>query len=443
LVVRKGNGSSAKWPSLAAQGQSRKLTVAPAVTAGLSLSIRVYYGGIDVTTRRQFLAGASAIAAGASLKIDLLAADRPPLQPPPTWFLNRLPRLMEISGTPGVAAVVIQRGRVVWEHYDGVLTAGEPAQVNRETMWPAASLGKPVFAAAALSLVPDSRLDLNRPLREYVADHAAADARTAKVTARHVLSHTSGFPNWRNRPDQPLVSQFEPGSRFSYSGEGYYYLQRAVEHITGMGVQQFVSRTVFEPLGLKSATYAWRADVPSRLVAGHDRGTARPYGHDDLRAALFSYAASRGRSFDSFTAEDVLDAMKTIPDAPVPTPSVMMPNVAGGLLITPIDYASFLVALLDQTGAALHLASRVRDAMTTSQVVLNSALGWGLGWGLETASGSLWHWGDNGGWKNFVLVEPREMAALLVFTNSSHGMNVAERIVAAATGQDHVAFQWL
>ena len=135
--------------------------------------------------------------------------------------------------------------------------------------------------------------------------------------------------------------------------------------------------------------------------------------------------------------------MKTIPDAPVPTPSVMMPNVAGGLLITPIDYARFLVALLDETGAALHLTARARGAMTTSQIALNSALGWGLGWGLETASGSLWHWGDNGGWKNFVIVEPHEMAALVVFTNSSHGMNVAERIVAAATGQDHVAFQWL
>ena len=54
-----------------------------------------------------------------------------------------------------------------------------------------------------------------------------------------------------------------------------------------------------------------------------------------------------------------------------------------------------------------------------------------------------WHWGDNGNWKNFVLIQPRDKSALVVFTNGSHGMNVAERLVAAATGDDHVAFQWL
>jgi hypothetical protein len=46
-------------------------------------------------------------------------------------------------------------------------------------------------------------------------------------------------------------------------------------------------------------------------------------------------------------------------------------------------------------------------------------------------------------WKNFVLIEPRGGAALVVFTNSSHGMNIAQRFVAASTGDDHVAFQWL
>jgi len=121
----------------------------------------------------------------------------------------------------------------------------------------------------------------------------------------------------------------------------------------------------------------------------------------------------------------------------------MVPNVAGGLLTTAADYAKFLCAVLDETGSSLKLSKAMRKAMTTAQVTLNSAMAWGLGWGLETGRDVLWHWGDNGNWKNFVVIEPRDKSALVVFTNSSHGMNVAERFVAAATGDDHVAFQWL
>jgi CubicO group peptidase (beta-lactamase class C family) len=386
------------------------------------------------------------LAAGSTLRFTMQAeSERAAVQPPPPWFVTRLSRLLEISGTPGCAVVVLQRGRVVWEHYAGLMNAADEAPVTRDTMWPAASLGKPVFAAAALTLVSEGKLDLDKPLREYVADHAAADERTSKITARHVLSHTSGLPNWRTR-DQPLVSDFEPGSRFSYSGEGYYYLQTVIERITGLGIQQVVNRAVFEPLGMKSSTYTWRDDVPSRLVAGHDRGVVRPNNIREFSTKLLAYAAAQGKSLDTFTSAEARQAMAAIPEAPLALPVFMVPNVAGSLITTPRDYAAFLAAVLDPSTTALKIAKPVREAMTTPQVSLNSALGWGLGWGLEThanTTATLWHWGDNGNWKNFVLVEPRDRSAIVAFTNSTHGMNVAQRLIAAATGEDHVAFQWL
>ena len=55
----------------------------------------------------------------------------------------------------------------------------------------------------------------------------------------------------------------------------------------------------------------------------------------------------------------------------------------------------------------------------------------------------LWHWGDNGFWKNFVLVHPASRSAVVVFTNGSRGMNVARAVVAAATGEEHDAFLWV
>lgn len=394
-----------------------------------------------MASRRQFLFGTLASTVGAA--VTARAETRSSINPPPDWFLARLPQMMDVAGTPGLAAIVVQRGRIVWEHHVGVLKAGDAAAVTPQTMWPAASLGKPVFAATVLGLVSERQLDLDRPLRDYVPDHASSDERTQRVTARHVLSHTAGFPNWRNQASQSLTARFEPGSSFSYSGEGYYYLQRAVEHLTGKGVQQVAAARLFERLEMTSSTYCWRADVPARLAVGHDRGVPGPYAQYDLRPQLWSYAEAHGRNFDSFTYEDVRSAMSEIPQAPPPLPNVMAPNVAGSLLTTARDYAAFLVALLDVTGAALGLSRTERTALTTSRIALNRSMGWGLGLGLETLRGSLWHWGDNGGWKNFALVEPGEASALVIFTNGSHGMNVAERLVAAATGQDHVAFQWL
>jgi hypothetical protein len=197
---------------------------------------------------------------------------------------------------------------------------------------------------------------------------------------------------------------------------------------------------------MKSSTYTWRDDVPSRLVAGHDRGVVRPSNIREFSTKLLAYAAAQGKSLDTFTSAEARQAMAAIPEAPLALPVFMVPNVAGSLITTPRDYAAFLAAVLDPSTTALKIAKPVREAMTTPQVSLNSALGWGLGWGLEThanTTATLWHWGDNGNWKNFVLVEPRDRSAIVAFTNSTHGMNVAQRLIAAATGEDHVAFQWL
>ena len=146
--------------------------------------------------------------------------------PPSAAAVGELPRLMEVAGVPGVAACVLQDGKAVWQRLAGVVEAGTTKAVTPDTVVPAASLGKPVFAHAVLRLTDEGRLDLDRPLKSYVPDHAPADPRGDTITARHVLSHSSGLRNWRNNRDQALVPDFDPGSRFQYSGEGFYYLQR-------------------------------------------------------------------------------------------------------------------------------------------------------------------------------------------------------------------------
>jgi CubicO group peptidase (beta-lactamase class C family) len=330
-------------------------------------------------------------------------------------------------------------------------------RVAADTLWPAASLGKPVFAFAALRLVDSGKLDLDRPLKAYVPDHTPDDPRGNRITARHVLSHSSGLPNWRDSNDQPLIPSFEPGSRFRYSGEGYYYLQRVVEHITGTGVQQFMQESVFAPLRMKSSTYGWRPNLEAHVVSGHD-----PYGSyaifwKDLATRLQQYAEQKNRQLASFTSEDVQTAIQSMTPTPRKLPEFVIPNAASSLLTTPAEYGAFLIALLKGGRSQAGPRPTTWRAMLTPQVRVNSALSWGLGWGIERniadqvgntsrdsiASDYFWQWGDNGSWKNFVLVHPASRSAIVVFTNGSRGLNVARELVTAATGLDHAPFWWL
>ena len=161
-------------------------------------------------TRRQFSAAVTA-AVPVALAGRLGAASTDIRRPEDRFFRTTLTSLLDVTAVPGFAVGVLRDGRLAWERYQGVMEAGTRRAVSADTLFPAASLGKPVFAYAALRLADQGRLDLDRPLRSYVPDHAPADARGDRITARHVLSHSSGLRNWRGAADQPLVPRLRPG----------------------------------------------------------------------------------------------------------------------------------------------------------------------------------------------------------------------------------------
>src|SRR5947209_19133548 len=111
------------------------------------------------------------------------------INPPDADFLQSLPFLMEVASVPGVAMSVVHDDRVVWQHYSGVADTKTGWPVAADTLWPAASLSKPVFALAVLRLVDAKKLDLDTPLRTYLPGYAPDDPRGNSITARHVLSH--------------------------------------------------------------------------------------------------------------------------------------------------------------------------------------------------------------------------------------------------------------
>jgi CubicO group peptidase (beta-lactamase class C family) len=278
-------------------------------------------------------------------------------------------------------------------------------------------LTKPVFAYGVLKLVDNGKLDLDTPLVKYLRGRydVGDDPRLDQITARHVLSHTTGFPNWRPRGDKNLKMYFTPGDRFSYSGEGFVYLSKVVEQITGESQQAFIKRTVLDPLEMTSSDLVWRNDYESLKTFTHD---------------WVGGLSGRGK-----------------PDKP---------NAAASLHTTANDYAKFVIAILKGTGlkpATARLMLTPQASVTLAGAFSLNApdakrsptVSWGLGWGLEKTEDTMafWHWGDNGDTKAFALAIPKQKTGLVMFANSANGLSIINELVGSVMGNDHPALAWL
>src|SRR4029077_6187601 len=158
-----------------------------------------------------------------------------------------IPKLMQQADVPGLSIATIQNGKPFRVYNFGLKNAETKQPVTDETIFEAASLSKPVFAYAALKLVDQGKLGLDVPLTTYLPKpYIQGEHRLAKITARIVLSPRTGFRNWRG-DDNPLSIYFTPGERFSYSGEGYVYLQTVVEQIAGKPLNDLMNELVFTP----------------------------------------------------------------------------------------------------------------------------------------------------------------------------------------------------
>ena len=148
-------------------------------------------------------------------------------------------------------------------------------------------MSKPVFAYLVMKLREKGVLDLDTPLSTYAAPpvELKGDPRATLITARRVLSHTTGLPNWRSK-EEPFRIDFTPGDRYRYSGEGYSYLQSVVTHLTGrvdsgdcgpfeMGVKvcatdidAYIKANVLSPMAMTSSGYFWDEALESRRWRG-------------------------------------------------------------------------------------------------------------------------------------------------------------------------------
>jgi CubicO group peptidase (beta-lactamase class C family) len=161
---------------------------------------------------------------------------------------DEISRWLRLANFPSMSMAQVDGDRITTRAI-GVRRKGEPAVVDPDTAYAAASLTMSAFAYTFLSFVEDGAISLDRPVREYLPLPDVDDARARSITARHLLSHSGGWRNWRNSTSDTLVANFDPGARWSYSGEGYFFLQRVLERVTGKAIGTLVRERVFEPPG--------------------------------------------------------------------------------------------------------------------------------------------------------------------------------------------------
>src|SRR5262249_11610099 len=146
---------------------------------------------------------------------------------------EQIRKLMEEAKVPGLSIAIIQDAKVIWRQAFGGKDTRTKEPVDPDTLFEICSGSKPLFAYVVMKLCEKGVMDLDTPLTKYTPERfLKGDPRLDLITARHVLTHTSGFQNWRSA-DDPLRIQFTPGERFSYSGEAHSYLQSVVTHLKG------------------------------------------------------------------------------------------------------------------------------------------------------------------------------------------------------------------
>ena len=306
---------------------------------------------------------------------------------------QRLPALLDSAMIPGIALAIIDRGEIVWSGGYGSRDSQGGKISPARTVFEAASLSKPVIAYAALKLVDSGMLDLDRPLRGYASyPELGSDPRGQRITARMVLSHTTGLQNERHGEDS-LRFSFDPGTRFQYSGEGYSLLGKAIEAITGKSLGDAMKALVFDPLAMTRSSFVWESRFADDAAIGHGS-----------------------------LAEARKPTRPTLARAP------------SSLQTTVNDYAHFLRAIFDTTG----LHPQTWQLMMTPAIDVAAGVSWGLGWAIEKDSTDyrLAHLGDNSdsGFTAFTLIDVPRQCGLVYFTNSTSGLSIVRTVAASMPG---------
>lgn len=198
------------------------------------------------------------------------------------------------AGIAGISVAVINHGQIVYTHAAGLSDRETGRPVTDCTIFEGASITKPLFGHLVMTFVANGSLDLDRPLADYLPHpDLADDPRSRLLTARMVLSHQTGLPNWRDdEPERRLHFRFTPGEGFSYSGEAYQYLALVLQRIAGVdgrGLEALFQERIAQPNGMHRTQI-----IPAQELLAHK---ATPHGDDGKPAKPWAYDGTFGAAY--------------------------------------------------------------------------------------------------------------------------------------------------
>lgn len=308
---------------------------------------------------------------------------------------NEIEKWLLENKIPTLGIGVINNGKLQQIKVFGEISKGIKAPYN--TIFNVASLAKPVTALVVLKLVSQAKWNLDEPLYKYWRDpDIVNDSRCKLITTRHVLSHQTGFPNWRwMNENKKLSFMFTPGTNYNYSGEGFEYLRKALEKKFNKTLQQLAYELIFQPIKMHDSKYVWDKSVDTtRFAIGYDKN------------------------------EKTYEIVKN-----------NTPNAADDLLTTIEDYSNFLISVMNADG----LSKKVFEEMITKQVATSKGKHFGLGfeiYDLGNSEYALSHGGSDNGVQTIMFLFPKTKNGLVIFTNSDNGVLAYEKLMKHYLGEN-------
>lgn len=351
----------------------------------------------------------------------------------------KIQALIDSANVTGISITIFNDNEIAYQKSLGYANFENKDALTNKTVFYGASLSKAVFGYLVAQLVVEGVIELDKPLQDYLVmplpdfkfekewrgyKNLANDKRYENITARMCLSHTTGFPNWRWMTKEndffregKIRFLIDPGTRYSYSGEGINLLQFVIEKITGKGLEELTQERVFKPLEMDMTSYIWRKKFENQFCYGH-------------------------------TSEEKV----------IPKDKEDEANAAGSMETTLEDYSKFIEHVLKQAGkdsdtTNVLLKSNIRiksktqfgfqaweDTDENDSIELSYGLGWGL---LKSPYGKgAFKEGHGEGFQHYSIIFPEKNIGIIILSNSDNAESIFKELLEITIGDTFTPWQW-
>ena len=352
---------------------------------------------------------------------------------------NKIQTLVDNAKVTGMSIAILNDNKISYQKSFGYANLDKKDSLTNKTVFYGASFSKAVFGYLVAQLADEGIIDLDRPLQEYLDKplpdfefkkewrgykNLKIDNRYKIITARMCLTHTTGFPNWRWMTKEndffregKIRFLMDPGTRYSYSGEGIQLLQFVIEQITGKGLEELARERIFQQLQMSMTSYVWRKRFENQYCNGH-------------------------------TTNEIVIKKDTEDEA----------NAAGSLETTLEDYSKFIEHILKQADNKSRITNLLfkpnvriksktqfgfqawQDTNENDSIELSYALGWGL---LKSPYGNgAFKEGHGEGFQHYSIIFPKQKTGLIILSNSDNAESIFKELLKISIGDTFTPWKW-